>query len=113
MESPPVAPAPLVAESWAVVHWRVGGAQAVGDAAAGGMVLLSEASYAQLPMESLWDKALVMHIGEYVLSDSLPRLDLYQVSGASHVLQQRPCSLDGGLCSPRRALMQRAPRRAL
>ncbi len=37
--------------------------QAVSDAAAGGAVLLSEASYVQLPMESLWDKALVMHIG--------------------------------------------------
>ncbi|EFJ49433.1 guanylyl and adenylyl cyclase family member, partial [Volvox carteri f. nagariensis] len=56
-------------------------AKAVSDAAAGGMILLSEATYRRLPMERLWDKAMVMHVGEYKLKDDLPVLSLYQVTG--------------------------------
>ncbi|KAG2501549.1 hypothetical protein HYH03_000056 [Edaphochlamys debaryana] len=56
-------------------------AKSVGDAAAGGMILLSEATYRRLPMERLWDKAMVMHVGEYKLKDDLPVLPLYQVTG--------------------------------
>ncbi|KAG2434059.1 hypothetical protein HXX76_007787 [Chlamydomonas incerta] len=55
--------------------------KSVSDAAAGGMILLSEATYRRLPMERLWDKALVMHVGEYRLKDDLPVLPLYQVTG--------------------------------
>lgn len=32
-------------------------------------------------MERLWDRAMVMHIGEYVLKEGEPGLDLYQVTG--------------------------------
>jgi hypothetical protein len=39
-------------------------AKCVSDAAAGGMVLLSEGAYRRLPMMQLWDKAMIMHIGE-------------------------------------------------
>ncbi|GFR48852.1 hypothetical protein Agub_g10806, partial [Astrephomene gubernaculifera] len=55
--------------------------KSVSDAAAGGMILLSEATYRRLPMERLWDKAMVMHVGEYKLKDDLPVLPLYQVTG--------------------------------
>lgn len=57
--------------------------QAVSDAAAGGMVLLSEEAYVRLPMERLWDKAMVMHVGEYELTDQLPIMDLYQARDPS------------------------------
>ncbi|MEW5319087.1 MAG: hypothetical protein WDW38_010258 [Sanguina aurantia] len=55
--------------------------KAVSDCAAGGMILLSEVTYKRLPMERLWDRAMVMHIGEYVLKEGEPGLDLYQVTG--------------------------------
>ncbi|GIL79822.1 hypothetical protein Vretifemale_9103 [Volvox reticuliferus] len=56
-------------------------AKSVSDAAAGGMILLSDATYRRLPIERLWDKAMVMHVGEYKLKDDLPVLSLFQVTG--------------------------------
>ncbi|GLI68045.1 hypothetical protein VaNZ11_012368 [Volvox africanus] len=55
--------------------------KSVSDAAAGGMILLSDATYRRLPIERLWDKAMVMHVGEYKLKDDLPVLSLFQVTG--------------------------------
>ncbi|KAL6749501.1 nucleotide cyclase [Haematococcus lacustris] len=56
-------------------------AKYVGDAAAGGMVLLSEGTHSRLPLTELWDKAMVLNFGDYVLSDSLPPMTLYQMVG--------------------------------
>ncbi|GIL52667.1 hypothetical protein Vafri_8489 [Volvox africanus] len=55
--------------------------KSVSDAAAGGMILLSDATYRRLPIERLWDKAMLMHVGEYKLKDDLPVLSLFQVTG--------------------------------
>ncbi|KAG2501553.1 hypothetical protein HYH03_000060 [Edaphochlamys debaryana] len=52
-------------------------ARAVAQAAQGGTVLLSEETYKKLPLERLWDKYLVLHMGEHRLRDTLPNLNLY------------------------------------
>eukprot|EP00198_Chlamydomonas_reinhardtii_P006519 XP_001695855.1 predicted protein [Chlamydomonas reinhardtii] len=52
-------------------------ARAVAQAAHGGTVLLSEETYKKLPLERLWDKYLVLHMGEHRLRDTLPNLNLY------------------------------------
>ncbi|KXZ55594.1 hypothetical protein GPECTOR_2g1144 [Gonium pectorale] len=52
-------------------------ARAVAQAAQGGTVLLSEETYKKLPLERLWDKYLVLHMGEHRLRESLPNLNLY------------------------------------
>ena len=35
--------------------------------APGGSVMLSEDTYKKLPLERLWDKYLVLHVGEHLL----------------------------------------------
>ncbi|MEW5301527.1 MAG: hypothetical protein WDW36_004384 [Sanguina aurantia] len=52
-------------------------AKAVADAAHGGMVLLSEETYKKLPLERLWDKYLVLHVGEHRLRDIPASMNLY------------------------------------
>jgi len=53
-------------------------ARAVCEAAHGGMVLLSEETYKKLPLERLWDRYLVLHVGEHrLVHEGLPPLNLY------------------------------------
>ncbi|PNH02646.1 hypothetical protein TSOC_011361 [Tetrabaena socialis] len=52
-------------------------ARAVAGAAQGGTALLSEETYKKLPLERLWDKYLVLHMGEHRLRETLPHLNLY------------------------------------
>jgi hypothetical protein len=53
--------------------------KAVSDAAQGGMVLVSEATYRLLPMEKVWQTTTVMHCGEHVVDAELPPVPMYQV----------------------------------
>ncbi|GLI68043.1 hypothetical protein VaNZ11_012366 [Volvox africanus] len=52
-------------------------ARAVAKAAQGGTVLLSEETYKKLPLERLWDKYLVLHMGEHRLREAMANLNLY------------------------------------
>lgn len=102
-----------VAYNKAAARMQYGGeilqyAKAVGDAAAGGMILLGEATYRLLPMDRLWDKAMVMHMGEYRLKDSMPVLPLYQVTGRRllgrlghlHAMRYQEQTVMGALSAP-------------
>ncbi|KAG1661133.1 hypothetical protein FOA52_011864 [Chlamydomonas sp. UWO 241] len=45
----------------------------------GGLVLMDEETYKRLPLERLWDKHLVLHVGEYILAGSISPASLYYV----------------------------------
>ncbi|EFJ41253.1 hypothetical protein VOLCADRAFT_119755 [Volvox carteri f. nagariensis] len=52
-------------------------AKAVADCAHGGQVLMSEAAFTQLAVESLRGGVMVLHLGEHRVKDDLPSISLY------------------------------------
>ncbi|MEW5319088.1 MAG: hypothetical protein WDW38_010259 [Sanguina aurantia] len=71
-------------------------------AAHGGMVLLSEETYKKLPLERLWDKYLVLHVGEHRLRDIPASMNLYH--SLNRTLEGRLAHLE-----PTRSLAQLDP----
>ncbi|KAL6750703.1 nucleotide cyclase [Haematococcus lacustris] len=72
-------------------------AKAVGDVGQGGMVLLSQAAFEQLPVSKLASFGLLLNMGDYVFTkdESLPATPIYQAFGRG--LEQRTAFLQGPL----------------
>ncbi|KAL6747219.1 hypothetical protein V8C86DRAFT_3148514 [Haematococcus lacustris] len=72
-------------------------AKAVGDVGQGGMVLLSQAAFEQLPVAKLASFGMLLNMGDYVFTkdESLPATPIYQAFGRG--LEHRAAFLQGPL----------------
>ncbi|KAL6753208.1 hypothetical protein V8C86DRAFT_3019502 [Haematococcus lacustris] len=72
-------------------------AKAVGDVGQGGMVLLSQAAFEQLPVSKLASFGMLLNMGDYVFTkdESLPATPIYQAFGRG--LEHRAAFLQGPL----------------
>ena len=66
----------------------------VADSAHGGMVLMSEAAFTRLAVESLKERVMVLHMGEHRLREELPPTSIY--CGCPRALMVRPGPGCGG-----------------